>query len=46
MMLVIPFHIVRGEASVIWVPTLLAALALFVAWRRWRKAPIRASRAA
>jgi uncharacterized membrane protein YphA (DoxX/SURF4 family) len=40
MLLAIPFHIVRGEASVIWLHTLFAALALFVAWGRWRKAPI------
>jgi hypothetical protein len=45
MMLAIPFHIVRGEGSVIWMHTLLAALALFVAWGRWRKAPIRSARA-
>jgi hypothetical protein len=38
MMLALLFHIVRGEASVIWLHTLLAALALFVAWGRWRKA--------
>ena len=37
MMLAILFHVVRGEASVIWVHTLLAALALFVAWGRWRR---------
>ena len=34
MILAIPFHIVRGEASVIWIHALLAALALFVAWGR------------
>jgi uncharacterized membrane protein len=45
MMLAIPFHIVRGEASVIWMHTLLAVLALFVAWGRWCKAPIRSARA-
>lgn len=45
MMLAISFHIVRGEASVIWMHTLLAALALFVARGRWRKAPIRSARA-
>jgi uncharacterized membrane protein YphA (DoxX/SURF4 family) len=42
MILAIPFHIVRGEASVIWMHTVFAALALFVAWGRWRKAAIRA----
>lgn len=40
MILALLFHIVRGEASVIWLHTLLAALALFVAWGRWRKAAI------
>jgi len=40
MLLAIPFHIVRGEASVIWMQALLAGLALFVAWGRWRKASI------
>lgn len=44
MILAIMFHIVRGEASVIWLHTLLAALALFVAWGRWRKAAIRSAR--
>ena len=36
MTLAMLFHLVRGEASVIWMHTLLAALALFVAWGRWR----------
>ena len=40
MTLAIPFHVVRGEASVVWMHAFLAALALFVAWGRWRKAPI------
>jgi len=40
MILAIPFHVVRGEASVIWIHALFAGLALFVAWGRWRKAPI------
>jgi len=40
MILAILFHIVRGEAGVVGVPALLATLALFVAWGRWRKAPI------
>jgi hypothetical protein len=40
MILAIPFHIARGEASVIWIHALLAGLALFVAWGRWRKASI------
>ena len=40
MILAIPFHVLKGEASVIWTHTLIAALAVFVAWGRWRKAPI------
>ena len=40
MILAILFHIVRGEASVIGIPAVLAGLALFVAWGRWRKASI------
>ena len=40
MTLAIPFHVVRGEASVVWIHAILAVLALFVAWGRWRKAPI------
>ena len=40
MILAIPFHALKGEASVIWVPALIAVLAVFVAWGRWRKAPI------
>ena len=41
MILAIPFHITRGEAGVVWIHALLAALAMFVAWARWRRAPIR-----
>lgn len=40
MLLAMPFHVLKGEASVIWIHALLAALAAFVAWGRWRKAPI------
>src|SRR5512145_466590 len=40
MILALLFHIVRGEASVVGIHALLAALALLVAWGRWRKAPI------
>jgi uncharacterized membrane protein YphA (DoxX/SURF4 family) len=40
MILAIPFHIMRGEANVIWIHTLVAAVALFVAWGRWKRAPI------
>ena len=36
MILAILFHIVRGEASVTGIPAVLAGLALFVAWGRWR----------
>jgi putative oxidoreductase len=39
MILAIPFHVLKGEASVVWVHALIAALALFVAWGR-RKAPL------
>ncbi|CAE6780365.1 DoxX family protein [Xanthomonas arboricola] len=38
--LAIPFHLSRGEASVVPVNLVLLALAAFVAWGRWRKAPI------
>ena len=41
MILAIPFHVLKGEAGVIWLHALLAALGLFVAWGRGRKAPIR-----
>ena len=40
MILAIPFHILKGEAGVTWMHALIAALALFVVWGRWRKAPI------
>ena len=40
MILAIPFHVLKGEASVIWMHALIAALAVFVAWGRWRKAPL------
>jgi putative oxidoreductase len=40
MILAIPFHVLKGEASVTWIHALIAALAGFVAWGRWRKAPI------
>jgi putative oxidoreductase len=40
MILAMAFHLARGEASVIWIQALLAALALFVAWGRWRKTSI------
>ena len=40
MLLAIPFHISRGEANVIGLHIVVAALALFVAWGRFRRAPI------
>ncbi len=40
MLLAAIFHVSRGEYSVIPVNLVLAALALFVAWGRARKAPI------
>lgn len=40
MLLAIPFHVLKGEAGVVWLHALLGALALFVAWGRWRGAPI------
>lgn len=40
MLLAIPLHILKGEASGTWLHALIAALALLVAWGRWRKAPI------
>ena len=40
MILAIPFHVLQGEASVVWMHGLIAAPAVFVAWGRRRKAPI------
>jgi putative oxidoreductase len=40
MILAIPFHVLKGESSVVWIHALVAALMVFVAWGRWRKAPI------
>jgi uncharacterized membrane protein YphA (DoxX/SURF4 family) len=40
MALAIPFHIMRGEANVIGVNIVVAALAAFVAWGRGRRVPI------
>lgn len=34
------FHIVRGEASVIGVNLFFAAIAVFIAWGRWKKVPV------
>ena len=38
MFLAMPFHVLKGEASVIWMHALFAAPAVFIAWGRWRKA--------
>ena len=40
MLFAIPFHIMRGEANVIGLHIVVAALALFVAWGRFRRVPI------
>lgn len=42
MLLAIPFHISRGETPMIGMNGLFMLLALFVAWGRWKKAPIQA----
>lgn len=42
MVLALFFHVARGEASVVGLHAVVATLALFVAWGRWRKAVIRA----
>jgi hypothetical protein len=34
------FHVSRGEIGMVLVPAVLGALSAFVAWGRWRKAPI------
>jgi len=46
MALAVPFHIMRGEANVIGMHLIVVALSLFVAWGRFRKAPITARRTA
>ena len=38
MILALAFHVFKGEASVVWLHALLAAVALFVAWGRRRNA--------
>lgn len=40
MVLAIGFHLMRGEANVIGTHIIVVALAAFVAWGRWRRAPI------
>lgn len=42
MLLAIPFHIMRGETPMIGMNAIFMLLALFVAWGRWKKAPIQA----
>jgi len=41
MLLAAGFHLSRGESAAIGMPLVLGALAAFVAWGRWRAAPIR-----
>ena len=38
--LAIPFHISRGESSVIGMNIILMLVAIFIAWGRFKKAPI------
>lgn len=40
MLLAIPLHVLKGEASVIWFHSLIAALAMLVAWGQSPKAPV------
>ena len=40
MALAIPFHVMRGESKVIGLHIIVVALAIFVAWGRFRRAPI------
>lgn len=40
MLLAAVFHVTRGEVPAIAINAALAALALFVAWGRWSRAPI------
>jgi putative oxidoreductase len=40
MALAVPFHIYRGEVKVIGLPVLLGVMGAFVAWGRFRGAPI------
>lgn len=42
MLLAIPFHISRSETPMIGMNAIFMVLALFVAWGRWKKAPIQA----
>ena len=40
MFLAIGLHLVRGEFAALGGPAVLMALSVFVAWGRWKKAPI------
>lgn len=40
MVLAAPFHLMRAEVSVVPINLVIGALAFFVAWGRYRKAPI------
>lgn len=42
LLLSIPFHISRGETSMLGMNALFMFIALFIAWGRWKKAPIQA----
>jgi hypothetical protein len=42
MALAVPFHVMRGEANVIGLHVIVTALCAFVAWGRFKKAPIAA----
>lgn len=43
LLLSIPFHISRGETSMIGINALFLLLAVFVTWGRWKKVPIQAT---
>jgi uncharacterized membrane protein YphA (DoxX/SURF4 family) len=40
MLLAVPFHVMRGEANVVAFNIVPMLLAVFVAWGRWKRAPI------
>lgn len=40
MLLAIPFHISRDETPIIGMNAVFMLLAIFIAWGRWKKAPI------
>jgi putative oxidoreductase len=44
MALAVPFHVSRGEASVVAFNLVPMLVAVFVAWGRWKRAPIAARR--